>query len=66
MLKKDKLLKVKATVEERYVDPDNIAVFNCPYCGIKLDEEVFDENVTIEHRCWGCKKVFKVKIPKFY
>lgn len=64
----EKIKKVKATIKEVYVEPDYEATYECPYCGRKHYDEVYDEDTTIEKTCWNkdCKKKFKVKIPKFY
>lgn len=65
MKAKDKMKKVTSVVNEIQADPDYEAVFECPHCNQKQRKEVFDENVTIKYTCWGCRKEFKVKIPKF-
>lgn len=61
---KSEIKKVVAQVKEIYVKPEFEAIYNCPYCNRKHYREVFDENFTITQKCHGCKKYFKVKIPK--
>jgi transcription elongation factor Elf1 len=67
-MNKEKIKKVVATVKEVYVEPEFEAIFECPYCGSKDYEEIFDDNVTITRICWNnkCSKKYKVKIPKIF
>lgn len=61
-----KMKKVKAIVEEVYVEPEYIYIVNCPYCDTRKSDEAIEDNCTIKVKCFNCKKDFKVKIPKFY
>lgn len=63
----EKIKKVTANVYEQYVEPEYHATYECPYCGRKHHEEVYDENTTSTVKCNNqeCGKKFKVKIPKY-
>lgn len=61
---KEKIKTVVAEVRE-VTEPKYEASFKCPHC-TQHDyiSDIEEENTTIKHECFNCKKKYKVKIPK--